>query len=446
MMRTVASLAPACNLLGATDVNKALVEGWISFIWASLDLPIQVIATGANADLADAVNTLERHLTYKTYMVGDTITIADISLAVSLHSAVTAGAWVPKDNNLTRYYQTMTHQRFFADAVKALASSTASVGGGPAAPDTSSGVFMNGYSPAVVNNLYRRHRIRIKEVLGGDGTTFIEQTITVAGWARTTRNANKGELLFIELNDGSCGQSLQCVLDSTNCEGFEECKASGGTGASFQVLGKIVASSGSEQAVELQVTLGKLLGAVYGGNVEGTEIGGMVYPMSKKAHTLEYMREVAHLRPRGRIHAAAMRIRHAMAFATHNFFHNHGFLYIHTPILTCADCEGAGEQFAVTTMLGADHTLPGVTLPVHEAPPVSLHFDRVPIFCLRCSLKSDFVLHCSLRIQTRRFPRVSLSVCRKRQKKSRSTQTSSSKRRFQVQLTIQRISLPDVPT
>jgi asparaginyl-tRNA synthetase len=137
------------------------------------------------------------------------------------------------------------------------------------------------------------------------------------------------------------------------------------------MVGTLIASQGSGQAVELAVTAGKLLGAVYGGDVEGTEIGGKLYPMSKKAHTLEYMREYAHLRPRGRVHAAAMRIRHAMAYATHTFFHNNGFLYIHTPILTGADCEGAGEQFAVTTLLGNDHLEKDVTLPVHEPPPVS---------------------------------------------------------------------------
>ena len=391
-MRTIASLAPVSNLSGATDVDKALVEGWMSFIWASLDLPIQSISTAASNDMSDAFHTLDRHLTYQTFLVGNAVTVADISLAVALHTAVAAALWEPNDDNLSRHYQTLIHQEFFITALQSLTLLTSTVTG---TPDTSAaatttftssttsttspaGVFMNGNAPAVINNLYRRHRIRIKEVLVNNGTTFIGQTVTVAGWARTTRNANKGQLLFIELNDGSCGTSLQCVLDTTSCKGFEECKACGGTGASFQLVGTIVASPGAVQAVELQVTTGKLLGAVYGGNVEGTEIGGMVYPMSKKAHTLEYLREVAHLRPRGRIHAAAMRIRHAMAFATHNFFHNHGFLYIHTPILTCADCEGAGEQFAVTTLLGADHTLPDVNLPVHEPPPVSF---SITFFC-----------------------------------------------------------------
>merc|ERR1712151_264912 len=96
--------------------------------------------------------------------------------------------------------------------------------------------------------------------------------------------------------------------------------------------------------------------------------------MSRKGHALEHLRQHAHLRPRTGIHAAAMRIRHAMAYATHHFFHNQGFLYIHTPIITCADCEGAGEQFGVTTMLGSDPHKTDITLPIYKeevVPPLS---------------------------------------------------------------------------
>jgi len=244
------------------------------------------------------------------------------------------------------------------------------VGGASATSGASDGegVKMNGSPPPVVNRMYKRRRIRMKEVLADDGKNYVGQTIMVSGWARTTRNANKGALLFVELNDGSCGESLQCVLDNVTSANFDECKACGGTGASFQMVGKVIDSPAAGQAVEMQVESGTLLGAVYGGNVEGTEIGGKMYPMSKKAHTLEHMRDVAHLRARGRLHASAMRIRHSMAFATHNFFHSHGFVYIHTPILTGADCEGAGEQFGVTTILGSDHLKTGIQLPVHQPP------------------------------------------------------------------------------
>jgi len=228
--------------------------------------------------------------------------------------------------------------------------------------------LFNGEAPAVVNKLYKRNRIRVKEILANDGAAYMGQRVTVAGWTRTTRNANKGQLLFVELNDGSTGASLQCILEVDKTEGYAESKLSGGAGSSFQITGTIVESEGEGQVVELKADKSTLLGAVYGGDAEGTKVGGGFYPMSKKAHTLEHMRTHAHLRPRARLHAAAMRVRHAMAFATHKFFNDNGFLYIHTPILTCADCEGAGEQFGVTTLMGADHHAPGVTLPVHPEP------------------------------------------------------------------------------
>jgi len=373
MMRTIASIAPATKLLGATDIEKAHGDAWLSFIWSSIDMPIESMILSPHeatkADLASSLQVIESHLASKSYMVGDAITCVDISLVVALKTALDNKLWEPKEGeNLSRLYSDLITKSFFSAAVTALTQS-GPVGAVPATGGSSgSGVLMNGPATPVFNRLYRRQRIRIKEVLKADGADYIGKTVTVAGWARTTRNANKGQLLFVELNDGSCGMSLQCVLDTGSTEGFDQCKASGGTGASFQFIGKVIASPAQGQAVEMQVVTGKLLGAVYGGNQEGTEVGGMLYPMSKKAHTLEFMRDVAHLRPRGRIHSAAMRIRHAMAYATHNFFHNHGFLYIHTPILTCADCEGAGEQFAVTTMLGTDHLALGVTVPVHEPP------------------------------------------------------------------------------
>jgi len=368
-MRILGANAPMTKLCGETDIDKANVDAWLSFLGDSVDLPVE--AKNAK-DFESAVRILEAHLTYQTYLVGNSVTVADIALTVALYTASTSGIWEPTpETNLDRYFATMTHQDFWAAALEAQSSSSP-IGQPHSGAASGAGVMMNGTAPPVVNKMYRRHRIRIKELIVNDGAEHIGKQVTVAGWTRTTRNANKGQIMFVELNDGSCGASLQCVLDADKTEGFEECKACGGTGSSFQFVGTLIASQGSGQAVELQVTTGKLLGAVYGGNVEGTEVGGGFYPLSKKAHTLEYMREVAHLRPRARIHAAAMRIRHAMAYATHNFFHNHGFLYIHTPIITGADCEGAGEQFAVTTMLGADHLKPGIALPVHEPPPVSM--------------------------------------------------------------------------
>lgn len=367
MMRTVAAVAPSSGLLGKTPMDDATIDGWLSFIWSSLDLPLVVAASGGEThvveqDVTKALETIEKYLSssQRKYMVGDALSLADISLAVSLSSSAFPSAKPTEGSVLGEYLALITPQM-----------ETPSTGSVTATSAKCSGVMLNGAAPPVANNLYRRHRIRIKEIIANDGKEYLNQTVTAAGWARTTRNANKGLLMFVELNDGSTGESLQCVLDVEKTEGFEDCKNCGGTGASFQMVGTLIPSQGAGQAVELAVTTGKLLGAVYGGDLEGATIGGKLYPMSKKAHTLEYMRELAHLRPRGRIHAAAMRIRHAMAYATHTFFHNHGFLYIHTPILTGADCEGAGEQFCVTTLLGSDHLKPGVTLPVHEPPPVS---------------------------------------------------------------------------
>lgn len=101
--------------------------------------------------------------------------------------------------------------------------------------------------------------------------------------------------------------------------------------------------------MELKATSVELLGPVLGG--EDNTVGGAKYPLSKKGHSLEYMRKIAHLRPRTRSYAATQRLRNAMAYATHTFFHERGFLYVHTPLITASDCEGAGEQFHVTTML-----------------------------------------------------------------------------------------------
>jgi tRNA synthetases class II (D, K and N)/OB-fold nucleic acid binding domain/Glutathione S-transferase, C-terminal domain len=361
LMKVLADAAPSTQLGGVSDIDKANVEGWLSFIFTSIDLAIEM-----NTEFD--TQRLESHLAYRTYLVGHSITIADIALAVALYSA----SWEPSEgSHLARFYDTITHQKFWTQALESH-SSSANTERSVLTPSSQSefSVNMNFPPPAVTSNLYRRNRIRIKELIASKGEPYMGQQATVAGWTRTVRNANKGELLFVELNDGSCGSSLQCVLNVAETEGFEECKHSGGTGSSFQFIGTLVPSQGAGQDVELQVQKGTLLGAVYGGNPEGTEVGGMLYPLSKKAHTLEYMRDVAHLRPRARLHSAAMRIRHAMAYATHHFFNSHGFLYIHTPIITCADCEGAGEQFAVTTMLGVDHHKPGVKLPIHEPPPV----------------------------------------------------------------------------
>jgi len=142
---------------------------------------------------------------------------------------------------------------------------------------------------------------------------------------------------------------LQLVLAAASTAGFNEVNACGGVGASLSISGKVVASGGKGQAIEVQVLQAEVLGAVYGG--DNGEVGGKNYPLAKKAHSMEYLREQAHLRPRSKVFSALLRMRHAMAFAVHQFYNERGFVYTHTPLITAADCEGAGEQFLVTTLI-----------------------------------------------------------------------------------------------
>ena len=174
---------------------------------------------------------------------------------------------------------------------------------------------------------------RIAEILKmeGDG-----REITVKGWVRTKRG-NKN-VAFIALNDGSCVANIQVVVDLSK---IDEAELKGvTTGACLRVDGTLVASLGAGQGVEVQA--------------EKIEIYGTAdpetYPLQKKGHSLEFLRDIAYLRPRTNTFGAILRIRHAMAFAIHNYFNERGFYYLHTPLITASDCEGAGEMFQVTTM------------------------------------------------------------------------------------------------
>ena len=161
-------------------------------------------------------------------------------------------------------------------------------------------------------------------------------TVTLKGWVRT-RRGNKN-VNFIALNDGSTIHNIQVVVD---IEKFgDDFLKPITTGACICVVGKLVESQGQGQNVEVQA--------------EKIEIYGTAdpetYPLQKKGHTLEFLREIAHLRPRTNTFGAVFRIRHHMAIAIHQFFHERGFFYFHTPIITASDCEGAGQMFQVTTM------------------------------------------------------------------------------------------------
>ena len=177
--------------------------------------------------------------------------------------------------------------------------------------------------------------IRIVDVLR-QGSDLVGKEVNVKGWVRTKRGTSA--VNFIALNDGSTVQSLQVVADVANFDAALLKQVT--TGACLSVTGTLVASMGKGQAVEIQAASIDVLGTA----------DPEKYPLQKKGHSMEFLREIAHLRFRTNYFGCVMRLRHAMAFAIHNYFNDHGFVYLHTPLITGADCEGAGEMFQVTTL------------------------------------------------------------------------------------------------
>ncbi len=164
----------------------------------------------------------------------------------------------------------------------------------------------------------------------------IGQTLTVCGWVRTIREQKT--FAFIEINDGSTFSNLQIIADSALPEYANYLKQLS-TGASLSVTGLLVESVGQKQKWEIKASSIHVFGTC-----------PEEYPLQKKRHSFEFLRTIAHLRPRTNTQGAVTRVRNALAFATHRFFQEKGFLYVHTPIITASDCEGAGEQFLVTTL------------------------------------------------------------------------------------------------
>jgi len=181
------------------------------------------------------------------------------------------------------------------------------------------------------------NRVRIAALATPQYEQMQEHIIEVAGWARTTRMGGK-DFAFIELTDGSGATTLQVVVDST-MPNFDQVAAAR-TGASFKIKGKLIKSPAKGQLVELQVCHPEHHAIKVIGDCPGES-----YPLAKKRHTNEYLRDIAHLRPRTKLISAVARIRNNLSYATHRFFQERGFLYIHTPIITASDCEGAGELF-----------------------------------------------------------------------------------------------------
>lgn len=172
-----------------------------------------------------------------------------------------------------------------------------------------------------------------------DGEAHLDEAVTVRGWVKTRRDSKAG-LSFVSLHDGSCFPPIQLVVPAT-LSNYEQDVLKLTAGCSLIATGKLTASQGGGQAFEIQA--------------ESIEVVGWVenpdsYPMAAKRHTMEHLREVAHLRPRTNTISAVTRVRNCLAQAVHQFFHQRGFYWIHTPIITASDCEGAGEMFRVSTL------------------------------------------------------------------------------------------------
>ncbi|AYH48631.1 MULTISPECIES: asparagine--tRNA ligase [Dickeya] len=171
------------------------------------------------------------------------------------------------------------------------------------------------------------------------GRVAVDSDVTVRGWVRTRRDSKAG-ISFIAVYDGSCFDSLQAVVNN-NLANYQSDVLRLTTGCSVEVTGKVVESPGEGQSFELQATEIKVVGWVEDPDT---------YPMAAKRHSIEYLREVAHLRPRTNLVGAVARVRHTLAQAIHRFFHQSGFYWVSTPIITASDTEGAGEMFRVSTL------------------------------------------------------------------------------------------------
>ena len=178
-------------------------------------------------------------------------------------------------------------------------------------------------------------RIKIKELLNN---MLGEESVLVNGWVRTRRDS-KGGFSFLEINDGSCQANIQAIVEHSLKE-FAGVDKKITTGSCIAISGQLVASEGKGQKMEIQAKAIEVYGSA---DVE-------TYPLQKKRHSFEYLREIAHLRPRTNTFGSVMRVRSRLAYAIHQFFNDRGFVYLNTPIITTSDCEGAGEMFQVTTL------------------------------------------------------------------------------------------------
>jgi asparaginyl-tRNA synthetase len=175
-------------------------------------------------------------------------------------------------------------------------------------------------------------RTKIKDLLNA-----VEEEVLVKGWVRTRRDS-KGGFSFLEINDGSCLRNIQVIADHS-ISNYSSIEKKMTTGSCISVYGKLIASQGKGQNKEVQAIVIDVYGPA-----------PVDYPLQKKRHSFEFLREIAHLRPRTNTFGAVMRVRNQLAYSIHQFFQKKGFVYLNTPIVTTSDCEGAGDMFQVTTL------------------------------------------------------------------------------------------------
>ena len=246
-------------------------------------------------------------------------------------------------------------------------------GNGGAAPSTAAaaapGTAASSNTPPIARYSASLRRTALRDLVGAPdgGLSAVGATLTVGGWVRAGREARAGAIAFVELHDGTGPAGLQAVVPAEAAAGLEGgLKAVTPSGTSLLLSGTLAATPpGTQQPIELQVSSILHVGPCDNGK------GG--YPLAgKKRHTREFLREVAHLRPRTATLGSVARVRSALAAATHAFFQGAGFQYVTTPIITASDCEGAGEMFQVTTLLGkvggGAHGAPPAVAPA-PAPP-----------------------------------------------------------------------------
>ncbi len=178
-------------------------------------------------------------------------------------------------------------------------------------------------------------RLEIKKLYEAD-QNYSDKTVTVCGWIKTLRDSKA--IGFIEINDGSCFKGVQIVFESEKLDNYKDI-AKLNVGAAIKVTGKLILTPQANQPFEINAD-----------EITVEALSTPDYPLQKKRHSLEYLRTIAHLRPRTNTFTAVFRVRSVAAYAIHKFFTEQGFVYAHTPLISCSDCEGAGEMFKVTTL------------------------------------------------------------------------------------------------